>query len=88
MASNDPDEMEKAIKYNLLASNCIILQNMIDLTDTIHKLQKAGTSISKEDIAHLSPYMTSHLRRFADYIRDLDTKPIDVERIKNLYIFD
>jgi TnpA family transposase len=40
VSSNDPEEMEKAIKYNLLISNCVILQNIIDLTDTIHKLQK------------------------------------------------
>ena len=39
VASNDPDEMEKAIKYNLLTCNCIILQNIIDLTETIVSLQ-------------------------------------------------
>ena len=26
VSSNDPEEMEKAIKYNLLISNCVILQ--------------------------------------------------------------
>jgi len=34
VASNDPDEMEKAIKYNLLVSNCLIMQNMVDLTES------------------------------------------------------
>ena len=87
VASNDPEEMEKAIKYNLLASNCIILQNIIDLTGTIHTLQKSGVHITKEDISRLSPYMTSHIKRFGDYILDLDTKPEDVERIKNLSLF-
>src|SRR3989338_2925752 len=52
VANNDVDEMEKAIKYNLLMNNCVILQNIIDITDTVHKLQKSGTVISKEDIAH------------------------------------
>lgn len=87
VSSNDPDEMEKAIKYNLLVSNCIILQNMIDLTETIHTLQKEGVIIVKEDISRLSPYMTDHIKRFGDFILDLETKPTDAERIKNLRIF-
>lgn len=88
VSSNDPEEMEKAIKYNLLISNCVILQNIIDLTDTIHKLQQDGTIISMEDMARLSPYLTSHIKRFGDFVLDLDTKPVDAERIKNLKIFE
>ena len=87
VANNDVDEMEKAIKYNLLMNNCVILQNIIDITDTVHKLQKSGTVISKEDIAHISPYLTSHIKRFGDIAFDLNTKPMHVERIKNLAIF-
>ncbi|MDP1974787.1 MAG: transposase [Alphaproteobacteria bacterium] len=88
VSSNDPEEMEKAIKYNLLISNCVILHNIIDLTDTIHRLQKAGTVISMEDMARLSPYLTSHIKRFGDFVLDLDAKPMDAERIKKLKIFD
>ncbi len=88
VSSNDPEEMEKAIKYNLLISNCVILQNIIDLTDTIHKLQKDGVLITMEDMARLSPYLTSHIKRFGDFVLDLDAKPVDAERIKNLKIFD
>jgi TnpA family transposase len=87
VASNDPDEMEKAIKYNLLINNCVILQNIVDLTETIHKLQSSGVNITKEDIARLSPYITSHIKRFGDYFLDLGVKPIDVERVKNLCLF-
>ena len=86
-ASNDPDEMEKAIGYNLLICNSVIVQNMLDLTDTIHKLQKNGVAIGKEDIARLSPYLTSHIKRFGDYVLDLDTVPKDTETIKNLSLF-
>jgi TnpA family transposase len=86
-ASNDPDEMEKAIGYNLLVCNSVILQNMVDLTDTIHKLQKTGVPIGKEDIARLSPYLTGHIKRFGDYVLDLDTVPQDIEIIKNLSLF-
>ena len=33
VASNDPDEMEKAVKHTDLIANCIMLQNVIDITD-------------------------------------------------------
>jgi len=81
-ASNDPDEMEKAIGYNLLICNSVIVQNMVDLTDTINKLQKSGVSIGKEDIARLSPYLTSHIKRFGGYVLDLDTVPKDISQLK------
>jgi len=58
------------------------------LTDTIHKLQKDGVLITMEDMARLSPYLTSHIKRFGDFVLDLDAKLVDAERIKNLKIFD
>lgn len=66
---------------------CWDTANIVDLTETIHKLQNAGVKITKEDITRLSPYLTSHLKRFGDYFLDLDAKPTDVERIKNLSLF-
>lgn len=33
VASNDSDEQEKAIKYNSILANAVILQNIIDITD-------------------------------------------------------
>ena len=79
--------MEKAIKYNALVTNCLILQNMIDLTEAIHILQKSGVIISEHDIARLSPYVTDNIKRFGDLVLDLDAKPQDTHRIKNLSIF-
>ena len=39
VASNDPDEMEKAIKYNALIANGVVLQNIIDYsTSSIYQL--------------------------------------------------
>ena len=87
VSSNDPDEMEKAIKYNLLVCNCVILQNIIDLTETIHTLQTSNIKITKEDISRLSLYLTSHIKRFGDYVFDLETKPKNIEKIKNLSLF-
>ena len=47
-----------------------------------------GVLITMEDMARLSPYLTSHIKRFGDFVLDLDAKPVDAERIKNLKIFD
>jgi hypothetical protein len=34
-----------------------------------------GTLITREDVAALSPYMTSHIKRFGDYLIDMETVP-------------
>jgi hypothetical protein len=64
VASNDDTEMEKAVKYTDLISNCIMLQNVIDMSDIIHQLTQEGAQIREEDIAFLSPYITKHINRY------------------------
>jgi TnpA family transposase len=87
VASNDPDEMEKAIKYNALIANCIILQNIMDYSYAIYQLQQEGSDITKEDAARISPYMTEHLKRFGDFFIDLSIQPEHTETIKNAQLF-
>lgn len=87
VASNNPDEMEKAIKYNALIANCVVLQNVIDYSYVIHQLQQEEYAITKEDAARISPYITEHLKRFGDYIIDLDRLPENIELIKNARLF-
>ena len=60
---------------------------MVDLTESIHTIQASGVIISETDIARLSPYLTAHLKRFGDFILNLDVKLQDVDRINNLLIF-
>ena len=55
-------------------------------TSLFHTLSSTRP-ISKEDIARLSPYLTGHIKRFGDYVLDLDTVPQDIEIIKNLSLF-
>ena len=69
--SNNPDEMDKAIKYNDLVANCIMLQNVIDMSSICHDLRKEGHKITEEDLSHMSPYMTEHLKRFGEYVVNL-----------------
>ncbi len=47
----------------------------MDLTDVLRDLLKAGYLITREDVAALSPYMTSHIKRFGDYLIDMETVP-------------
>lgn len=79
ISENDPDEQEKRIKYNDLVSNAVILQNVIDMTYILKKLSANGIDLIKEDVAALSPYLTRHIKRFGDYIIDLDNVPNDID---------
>lgn len=75
IADNEPEEQEKAIKYNDLVANAIIFQNVADLTTVLRELTKEGYGFESEAVAALSPYMTSHIKRFGDYIIDMDNAP-------------
>lgn len=78
VASNDEDEMEKAVKYNDIITNSVILQNIIDMSDSIYQLTQAGAEIREEDIASLSPYITEHIKRFGDYTIDMRRVPAKI----------
>ncbi|MCK4607856.1 MAG: Tn3 family transposase [Gammaproteobacteria bacterium] len=80
VASNDDIEMEKAVKYNDILANAVILQNVADMTEVIAQLTNEGHVVKKEDMAYLSPYWTEHLKRFGDIIMDLENIPKSVEK--------
>src|SRR5450759_3206683 len=71
LRSNDPADQEKAIIYNELVTNAVALQNVVDQTQALHTLKSKGVSIRPADLAFLSPYATSKLKRFGDYPTDL-----------------
>ena len=72
--TNDPYEMEKAIKYNSIITNSLVLQNVIDISSIVQGLRQENWSITAADLACLSPYLTEHFKRFGDYIINLDQK--------------
>lgn len=43
--------------------------------------------ITKEDVSRISPYMTEHLKRFGDFIIDLEKLPENTEIIRNARLF-
>ncbi|ACB54501.1 putative transposase, Tn3 [Crocosphaera subtropica ATCC 51142] len=77
--SNNREEMEKRIKYNDLVANAVIFQNVVDLTEVFQQLQTEGYFLDKEDVSALSPYLTSHIKRFGDYFLDLTQTPTQLD---------
>lgn len=67
--------MEKAVKYNDIVTNSVILQNIVDMSDIIHQLTQEGAQIREDDLASLSPYLTEHINRFGDYHIDMQLTP-------------
>lgn len=80
LRTNDPADQEKAIVYNELVANAVALQTMVDQTQALHTLNSEGAAISHADLAFLSPYPTSNLKRFGDYPTDLIPEPAPLIR--------
>ncbi|PFF33703.1 Tn3 family transposase [Bacillus cereus] len=80
IADNDPEQQEKAIKYGDLVANAVIFQNVVDITTVIRQLRKKGHYIDPDDLSVLSPYLMEHIKRFGDYVIDLEElpEPLDV----------
>jgi TnpA family transposase len=87
VASNDEDEMEKAIKYNDILTDSIILQNIVDETNIIGQLKNEGFAIKKGDAGFLSPYLTAHIKRYGDYIVDMNRVPKDISVSRSLVLW-
>ncbi|WP_431961739.1 Tn3 family transposase [Actinacidiphila sp. bgisy160] len=67
IADNDPVEQEKAMKFNALLTNAVIFHNALDIAEIVRQLLEEGWEIGPEDLAHISPYLTEHVKRFGEY---------------------
>ena len=75
ITTSDPVEQEKRIKYLNLVANAIMLQNVADITEVLYQLAQEGFQITRARVARLSPYLTEHIKRFGDYMLDMETRP-------------
>jgi hypothetical protein len=66
-------EQQKQLRYNDLVAACVILQNAVDMMKALEDLTAEGQGV---DVRFLSPYATSHVKRFGDYRLDL-SKPAE-----------
>jgi len=79
ITSGDPVEQEKRIKYMNLVANVIMLHNVVDLTMVLNQMVASGHQVTEQLIKRLSPYMTEHIKRFGQYILDIDAMPEPLE---------
>lgn len=56
-------------------ANALMLRNVVDMSNGLHRLALDGHMVAKEDVATLSPYLTRHVKRFGDYVLDLGNVP-------------
>jgi TnpA family transposase len=75
IGENDPDEQQKHLRYNDLVATAVILQNTVDMTRIVADLQREGWRVSAADLSFLSPYQTSTVKRFGEYVLNLSRPP-------------
>ena len=86
IANNDPEEQEKIIKYNTLVANAVIFHNVVDLTEVLQQLKREGYLIEREDLEALSPYLTNQIKRFGDYLIDMNALPRALDEVNTLLL--
>ena len=65
-----PGRAGKSVKWNSLLCNLIVFHTAIDMMEVIRQLVAEGWQVTAEDLAQLSPYLTSHILRFGAYATD------------------
>src|SRR3989339_289976 len=75
LTSGDPVEQEKRIKYMNLVANVLMLHNVVDITEVLNTMTLEGYIIRPEMVERLSPYMTEHIKRFGQYILNIEPEP-------------
>lgn len=73
--SGDPVEQEKQLKYASLVANAIMLSNAADMTKALAAMAEDGKPVTPGLVACLSPYMREHIRRFGQYVLDMEDLP-------------
>jgi hypothetical protein len=59
-------------------TNAVALQTVLDQTQALHALKSNGIKIRTSDLAFLSPYATSKLKRFGDYPTNLKPEAMPI----------
>jgi hypothetical protein len=56
-----------------------MLQNVVDMTDVLHDMAQGGYEVTTDVVATFSPYLREHIKRFGEYVIDLETIPPPLE---------
>lgn len=77
--SGDPVEQEKQLKYASLVANAVMLSNVADMSGVLSTMAADGHPVTPDLVARLSPYMREHIRRFGQYVLDMDDLPAPLD---------
>jgi TnpA family transposase len=77
--SGDPVEQEKQLKYASLVANSIMLSNVADMTGVLASMAEDEHPVTPGLVAYLSPYTREHIRRFGQYVLDMNDLPGPLE---------
>ncbi|WP_373559106.1 Tn3 family transposase [Streptomyces sp. SA15] len=47
--------------------NAVIFHNALDIAEIVRQLLEEGWETDPEDLAHISPYLTEHIKGFGEY---------------------
>ncbi len=73
--SGDPVEQEKQLKYASLVANTIMLSNVADMTGVLSSMAEDKHPVTPGLVARVSPYTREHIRRFGQYVLDMNDLP-------------
>ena len=62
-----------------LIANAAALSNVHDMTAVLNQLESEGFPVHIDDIAVLSPHITSPIKRFGDYYIPSEPEPLPIE---------
>jgi hypothetical protein len=77
--SGDLVEQEKSLKYASLVANAIMLSNVVDMSAALAAMAEAGEPVTPDLVAALSPYGREHIRRFGQYVLDMEDLPAPLD---------
>ena len=53
----------------------VMLHNVVDLIKVLNEMINEGHEVTPECVQRLSPYMTEHVKRFGQYVLDMNMTP-------------
>lgn len=69
-------------KYRNLVANAIMLQNAVGMTNAIYDMIQEGYPITSETLASFSPYLREHIKRYGEYVVNVDEPPPPIQTDK------
>jgi len=52
-----------------------MLQNVDNMTDVLHEMVQEGYAVTTDVVATFSPYLRVYIKRFGEYVIDLEAIP-------------